>query len=300
MQDTTDTKNASQQLFDVLRASGIEVPDEYRNSIERHISKIVDYRPVVGVFGKTGAGKSSLCNALFGQDICAVSNIEACTRELKEVALGIGNKGITLLDVPGVGESSERDKEYAVLYQSLMPKLDLVLWVLKGDDRAYTSDESFFKAIVKPYIEAGIPFFFVINQVDKIEPFREWDVEAHQPGPRQAQAIEQKRHAVAGYFSSPLDRVRAVSAEEQYGLIDLVDAIVHALPSEKRIAVLREVRKEHRSEKTVDSVSESTLDNVIDFIVDALKIIPPSMKSSAKKVLKAGASKVANWFKKLF
>ena len=38
---------------------------EQRKAIERRISKLRNYSPRIGVFGKTGAGKSSLCNALF-------------------------------------------------------------------------------------------------------------------------------------------------------------------------------------------------------------------------------------------
>lgn len=300
MKSTIDTKHATQQLFDALSANGIPVPDEYRRSIESHIKKIIGYRPVVGVFGKTGAGKSSLCNALFGQEICAVSNIEACTRELKEVELGIGNKGITLFDVPGVGESRERDEEYAALYSSLMPKLDLVLWVLKGDDRAYTSDEIFFETIVKPYIDEGVPFFFVINQVDKIEPYREWDLATHQPGPKQAQAIEQKRHVVAGYFNAPLDRVRTVSAEEQYGLIDLVDAIIHALPSEKRVAVLREVRQEHRSESAKQEASEGLLDSMIKTVVNVLPFVPEKFKEAVASKAVTVIRNIGNWISSWF
>lgn len=75
----------------------------------------MSYEPKIGIFGKTGVGKSSLCNALFGKDICSISDVEACTRNPQEVFLGMGQKGIKLLDVPGVGENSERVKEYAQL-----------------------------------------------------------------------------------------------------------------------------------------------------------------------------------------
>jgi predicted GTPase len=61
-----------------------------------------------------------LCNALFGQDICSISDVQACTRDPQEVFLSIGSgAGLKLLDVPGVGESSERDKEYEELYEKL-------------------------------------------------------------------------------------------------------------------------------------------------------------------------------------
>ena len=124
---------------------------------------ILNYVPKVGVFGKTGVGKSSLCNAVFGRDIFKISDVVACTRTPQEMLLSIGNKGIKLLDVPGVGENEERDTEYRELYKKLLPELDLILWVLKGDDRAFSSDEEFYKDVVQKYIQAGTPFFIVIT-----------------------------------------------------------------------------------------------------------------------------------------
>merc|ERR1711879_252257 len=113
------------------------------------------YQPVVGVMGKTRAGKSSLCNALFGKDVCGVSDVEACTRDQQEVELNTGGRGIKLIDVPGVGESRERDQEYSDLYRELIPKVDAMFWILKGDDRAFSTDEAFYKSIVRPYIDKG-------------------------------------------------------------------------------------------------------------------------------------------------
>lgn len=105
------------------------------------------------LFGKTGVGKSSLCNALFGKVICPISDVEACTRDTKDVILNIdGGKGIKFIDVP-VGESSQRDVEYGELYARLLPELDLVLWLIKADGRAMVSDEIFYKEIVKPHLD---------------------------------------------------------------------------------------------------------------------------------------------------
>lgn len=224
-------------------ALGEKIPQEFKEKIEGKLREMRSYVPKIGVFGKTGVGKSSLCNALFGRDICAISDVEACTRDPQKVLLSFGNSGgLELIDVPGVGESSDRDKEYDELYQNLLPELDLVFWVFKGDDRAAASDEKFYKRLIRRYIDAGKPFIAVINQVDKIEPFREWDVAERKPGAKQSTNIEAKRHNIAGLFDLPLSQVLAISANERFGLVELVDAIVHALPNDKKMVVLEKIK----------------------------------------------------------
>lgn len=289
-------KQNYEELFATLESQGIHVSPEYRQKIQTRINGVLTYEPTIGVFGKTGAGKSSLCNAIFGRDICEISDVAACTREPQEVIIGIGDKGIKLIDVPGVGESNERDREYQKLYRKLLPQLDLVLWVLKGDDRAFSSDEEFYHSLVKPELKEGKPFFIVLNQADKIEPYREWDEKANRPSSKQASNIEEKRRNVAGFFDLPLDQVIAVSANERFGLVELVDAIVHALPDDKKMNVLVEVKEENRSTSAKKEAEEGFVKTLIDLVVDVIPAIPPIAKAAAKKILKTASEwKVWPW-----
>ena len=93
---------------------------EILERINAELNRVRNYTPKVGIFGDTGVGKSSLCNALFGKDIAKISNVEACTRHPQEILVGDkGKGGIVLVDVPGVGEDPARHKEYIELYKSL-------------------------------------------------------------------------------------------------------------------------------------------------------------------------------------
>ena len=254
-------------IFEVLEQHGNELTGQQKRLIEAKLSDMLRYKAKIGVLGKTGAGKSSLCNALFGQEICPVSDVAACTRATQDVLLEIGrNQGITLVDVPGVGESGERDKEYEALYRKLLPQLDAVLWVLKADDRAYSVDISFYQALVKPYLDAGIPFIVVLNQADKIEPFREWQVEERRPSVKQAFNIDAKVASVAASFGLKQSSIIPVSAEEKYGLSRLVDELIFSLPDEKKTAVFDKVPEENRSEAAKQEVKSSfrrTIENVV-------------------------------------
>lgn len=279
------------EFFAGLRKRGIKI-GKHRKRITEKINQVLSYEPKIGIFGKTGAGKSSLCNALFGQNVALISDIQACTRNPQEILLGIGSKGIKLIDMPGVGESKDRDQEYAKLYAELIPELDVVLWLLKGDDRAFSTDETFYKQIVKPHLAQGKPFFIVVNQVDKIEPFREWNIKTHQPGARQLQNINSKVSAVSGFFELPESKIIPVSAAEQYNLVHLVDEIVFALPKDKQITFVENVEDDKRSEQAKNSAEKGFWETVGEFVVD---VIP-----SAVGAVLGGFGQVFNLVKGLF
>jgi len=282
----------SDQFFAMLEKQGISINEQQSSAIKNKIDNLLSYEPKIGVFGKTGAGKSSLCNAVFGQDVCPISDVEACTRNPQEVIVKIGNKrGIKLIDVPGMGENAERDSEYALLYNNLLPELDLVLWVIKADDRAFTIDEKTYKSLVSPYIENGLPFFIILNQVDKVEPYREWDSDVRQPGPKQADNIFKKREVVSGNFNLPLQKIIPVSANERYGLLELVDSIIHALPKEKRLQVLLGVKDENRSENARYEASQGFFDSVVDFVKEKIPEIATAVADAVGKLITKSVTK---------
>lgn len=280
----------STPLFETLRNAGVQITPEQQSRISAKILSVINYEPRIGFFGKTGAGKSSLCNALFGQEIFEVNDIAACTRAPQEMLMRISGKGIKLIDVPGAGENQQRDREYAALYKSLLPELDAILWVLKGDDRAFTSDLTFYQNLVKPHLEQGKPVFFILNQVDKIEPFRQWNIEKRIPGADQKTNIHNKIRYVAECFNVPQSKVIPVSAAESFNLAALVDEVVYALPADKKITFAAAVEKEHVSKKSIETASNGFIDTIIDVVMTIVPL-PPVLKAP----IKAGLKWVSNW-----
>ena len=288
---------SANDLFETLKQHGIQVSPAQERAIKERINKMLSYQPKIGVFGKTGVGKSSLCNALFGRELCPVSDVEACTRQPKDVLISMGEagKGIVLVDVPGVGESRDRDNEYAKLYAKLLPELDVILWVLKADDRAFASDEEFYRNIVKHHIDDKKPFFFVLNQVDKIEPFREWNIETHTPSDAQQSNIIKKAADVANFFDVAASKVIPVSAEEKYNLAVLVDEFIRALPKEKVVSTFREVDDDIKTEEMHEYAERSVWSSIKEFVADAID----TAKEKVEDVIEYAAEKVKDTIDKI-
>ena len=75
-----------------------------------HVSSL----PEVAFFGRSNVGKSSLLNALMGQEICHTSSRPGRTRSMNFFAVGggdeRGNQGrLAVLDMPGYGKGSQAD-----------------------------------------------------------------------------------------------------------------------------------------------------------------------------------------------
>ena len=264
-----------------------KLPSEAKNKFKNGLNKAFDYEPKVAIFGKTGVGKSSLTNALFGKDACPVHDVEACTRNPQEVFMQLdGNsKGIKLLDVPGIGENSERDKEYFRLYAEILKDADMVLWVLKGDDRTFSADEDFYKTCMKQYMDKGKPFVVAVNQVDKIEPFREWDIEKCVPGSIQEGNIAKKIIYVAKQFGNlPVSQVIPVSANERYNLEKLTLTLVDKLPANKKFITINNMDEKIQERDEIKEEKANAFIEVVNEIIDILPI-SQSMKTAGKAVV---------------
>ncbi|WP_249449660.1 YfjP family GTPase, partial [Escherichia coli] len=125
------------------------LPYSLSRHILEHLRKLTSHEPVIGIMGKSGAGKSSLCNALFQGEVTPVSDVHAGTREVRRFRLSGHGHSMIITDLPGVGESRDRDAEYEALYRDILPELDLVLWLIKADDRALSVDEYFWRHILQ-------------------------------------------------------------------------------------------------------------------------------------------------------
>lgn len=288
-----------------MRADGPKNPT--LQAILDKIEQTRNYTPKVGVFGNSGVGKSSLCNALFGKNVAKISDVEACTREPQRIFIGTGKSGIELIDLPGIGEDPARQKEYVALYESLTPELDLVLWTIKADDRNYASGLDAYQQIFGN--RDGLPVVFVITQADKTNPNREWDWDKFTPSEKQVSNIAVKERDVSRRFDISAKNIISVAIgeedpNEKYNVLELVDLIVEVLPNEKKFSFARETKEDNVSSESREKAERGVWDSIKDFAGDAWDSVKDTVVDklieSAPKLFAAAASIVRGWFKKWF
>ena len=241
MSDSPDVPTSSEALQSCLSF----LPP---NSAERILSRLqeaIRYEPVIGIMGKSGAGKSSLCNALFQQPVCLTSDLLGCTREPQRLVLDVGNRCMTLVDLPGVGETPEYDEEYLALYKALLAELDLIIWVLRADDRARATDITAYRALMVAGADPS-RFLFVLTQADRIPPVRDGEPWQASPSSEQCLSLAAVSAQVAGQLPSSFP-VMAVSAHTGYNLPALVELMVHALPVQASSAVYCQLKPENQT-----------------------------------------------------
>lgn len=252
-----------------------KLPTEIRGDLKARLESAIYYTPKIGIMGKSGAGKSSLINAILGQPLCQTGGVGGCTRAFQEERLQIGKREIVFMDLPGIAENSQRHEEYQKLYAEKLGDLDLILWVIKVDDRANKNDEEFYRDLIKFYRKDRI--LFVMSQCDKAEPSRDWDYANYRPSKEQLEIIEANQRRIANDFGVPLNTVVPVACDYYQGKFDrynielLVKAIIQTVPNEAKSSLYATVDKDTVTSETkkeakggFEDFVKAALDDVID------------------------------------
>lgn len=118
-------------------------------------------RPHIGILGKTNVGKSSLVNALAGQDVAVVSDVPGTTTDPVKKTMEITGIGpVVLVDTAGLDDSSELGMLRIKRTNEMLDHIDLAILVFAGKFDVY--DQS----LMESCVARKIPFFFVHNKTD--------------------------------------------------------------------------------------------------------------------------------------
>lgn len=113
----------------------------------------------IGLFGRRNAGKSSLCNALCGQEAALVSPMPGTTTDPVEKVMELAPLGpVVLLDTPGLDDAGELGAQRVARSLRAVREVDMALIVL--EDCLWGLPE---QTAVRALRAAGVPFGIVCN-----------------------------------------------------------------------------------------------------------------------------------------
>ncbi|MCX5694188.1 MAG: [FeFe] hydrogenase H-cluster maturation GTPase HydF [Candidatus Omnitrophica bacterium] len=117
----------------------------------------------IGIFGKRNTGKSSLINAVTGQDTAIVSAVAGTTTDPVYKAMEIMPIGpCMLIDTAGIDDQGLLGEERVKRTLVVLRKTDLGLIVVSPD----TVIDNFEEELAETFQKKKLPFLFVINKCD--------------------------------------------------------------------------------------------------------------------------------------
>lgn len=118
----------------------------------------------IALYGKRNSGKSSLINALTGQDTAIVSDTPGTTTDLVSKAMEIHGIGPCLfIDTPGVDDEGTLGELRIERTMKAMEKTDVALVLCHDLLSPYETD------LLKRLKEKGIPAVLVLNKIDLLD-----------------------------------------------------------------------------------------------------------------------------------
>lgn len=102
----------------------------------------------IGIFGKRNAGKSSVINALTGQNLAIVSDVKGTTTDpvLKSMEL-LPLGAVVLIDTPGLDDEGELGALRIQKAYQMLNKTDIALLVIDGTIGMTEEDENILRRI---------------------------------------------------------------------------------------------------------------------------------------------------------
>ena len=119
----------------------------------------------IGIFGRRNAGKSSVINAITGQDLAIVSEIKGTTTDPVSKAMELLPLGpVVVIDTPGIDDEGELGALRVRKSLQVLNKTDIALLV--ADARLGLGEEE--REIVKRFEEKKIPYLIAMNKSDLV------------------------------------------------------------------------------------------------------------------------------------
>lgn len=180
----------------------------------------------IGIFGKRNAGKSSVINALTGQNLAIVSDIKGTTTDpvLKSMEL-LPLGPVVIIDTPGLDDDADILGKLRIqkAYQ-MLNKTDIAILVIDGTVGMTEED----KKILTRIQDKNIPYIVVLNKADlavsKVCPDNQSDSDV-------CNTLDSIKADIVESCQIPSEHILWVSAQDHSNIQELKELIGKLIPS---------------------------------------------------------------------
>lgn len=122
----------------------------------------------IGFFGLRNAGKSSVVNAVTGQELAVVSDVKGTTTDPVKKAMELLPLGpVVIIDTPGIDDEGELGGKRVEKTQEILTKTDVAVLVVDAALGLQKADEE----LIGVFKERGLPYIVAFNKSDLIDDF---------------------------------------------------------------------------------------------------------------------------------
>ncbi len=198
------------------------------------------------LIGRTGAGKSSLINTLFQQELAKVDVLPSTDRIQSYTYETPVGETLLLWDTPGYEQVAQAQYAQEVLDKAVTA--DLVLLVTPVNDPALQMDLDLLNLIHQQ--NPALFILTAVTQVDRLRPLREWEPPYHwqtgdRPKEQNIREAVQYRADLLQSLSSvvlPLVTEDSLQGRAAWGVPELSQAILNAVEPAKQLRLSRFLR----------------------------------------------------------
>ena len=117
----------------------------------------------IGFFGRRNAGKSSVMNAVTGQNLAVVSDVKGTTTDPVYKTMELLPLGpVMVIDTPGIDDEGELGRLRVTKSRQVLNKTDLAILVVDGTEGMKKEDQE----MQELFIKKNIPYLIVFNKTD--------------------------------------------------------------------------------------------------------------------------------------
>lgn len=122
-------------------------------------------RTHIGIFGRRNAGKSSIMNAITGQDIAIVSDVKGTTTDPVSKAMELLPLGpVVVTDTPGLDDTGELGEMRKTKSRQSLRKTDIAVLVIDGENADKDSLEQIERPLLSDFAEQNMPYVIAVNK----------------------------------------------------------------------------------------------------------------------------------------